>query len=58
MTGKDYVAVVVLSNKDGAVVANVGETCERVNRGSLGWLAEQGLIVPKPREAVDEKEGD
>ena len=50
MNGSDYIATVELSEKSGRVVATVGQTCEDVNPASLGWLAEQGLIVPKPAE--------
>ena len=48
MNGKDYVAVVRLSAKDDRTLAAPGESCERVDPKSLGWLLEQGLIVPAP----------
>lgn len=46
MEGLNYRACVELTDKVGAVVAAVGETCERVNPTSLPWLAEQCLIEP------------
>lgn len=46
LTGKDFRACVELTSKDGAVVAGVGETCERVDPRSLGWLLAQGHVVP------------
>lgn len=46
LQGKDYRARVDLTNKDGEIVAAVGETCERVTPSSLGWLLEQHLIEP------------
>jgi hypothetical protein len=46
MNGADYVAQVELYDKErDELVAVPGETCERVNPTSLGWLAEQRLIV-------------
>jgi hypothetical protein len=49
-TGKDYRALVTIRGKqpDGSllIVAEPGETCERVDPKSLGWLAEQGYITP------------
>jgi hypothetical protein len=47
LSGKDYRARVELTSKAGAVVAAVGETCERVDPKSLGWLLAQQLIEPK-----------
>lgn len=44
--GLNYRACVELTNKSGAVVAAVGETCERVHPDSLGWLCAQCLIEP------------
>lgn len=44
--GAGYVARVRLTNKPGEVLADVGDTCERVPAESLPWLAEQGLIAP------------
>lgn len=46
MNGKDFRARVELTNKANTVVAAVGETCERVDPKSLGWLFEQKLIEP------------
>jgi hypothetical protein len=50
MNGADYIATTPLYGKknhfyqqDG-VVAEVGETCERVDPDSLPWLIDQGLI--------------
>lgn len=45
MNGADYVATVRLSTKENLTLAEPGQTCERVSASSLGWLAEQGLIV-------------
>lgn len=46
LNGADYRARVELTDKAGAVVAAMGETCERVASISLGWLLEQRLIEP------------
>lgn len=46
MNGSDFCARVELTNKSGHVVADIGETCERVDPSSLPWLLEQGLIEP------------
>lgn len=46
VNGKDFRARVEITNTAGAVVAAVGETCERVDPNSLGWLLEQRLIEP------------
>lgn len=52
--GAGYLAKTRLTTPSGDVLANEGETCERVDPSSLGWLAEQGLIVPVPEtEAKD-----
>lgn len=53
MTGKDFVALVRLSNKENVTVADVGETCERVLASSLPWLLEHGHIraIDKPPSA-------
>lgn len=50
--GLNYRARVELTDKAGTVVAAVGETCERVNPESLGWLSDQRLI--EPADAVTE----
>lgn len=48
MNGADYIAMTRLTNKAGDVVlAEYGETCERVPEASLPWLIEQNLIVPR-----------
>lgn len=57
LNGKDYISVgeLVERHDDGriTVVATPGETCERVNPRSLGWLLEQHAIVPvEPRGDV------
>lgn len=44
MRGIDYVAVQRIYNKVGTVMADVGETCERVAEVSLSWLEEKGAI--------------
>lgn len=36
-----------LTTKAGEVLAEIGESCERVPETSLAWLREQGLIVPR-----------
>ncbi len=46
LTGKDYRAVVRLSDPDDTTLADPGETCARVPVDSLGWLLGQGLIEP------------
>lgn len=46
LNGKDYRAIVTLTNKANETVADVGETCERVDPDSLVWLLEQQLIEP------------
>ncbi len=46
LNGKDFRARVELTNKANQSVAHVGETCERVDPKSLGWLFEQKLIEP------------
>ena len=64
MSGIDYVAVQRITDKAGAVLAAVGERCDRVPPASLGWLAEGGYIrhepdhapVRKPRERPRERE--
>ncbi len=48
--GAAYVAAVPVTGKDGAVLAAVGETCDRVPASALTWLAECGAIVPAPRD--------
>lgn len=47
LNGKDYRARVEITNKASDVVAAVGDTCERVDPKSLGWLLAQQLIEPK-----------
>lgn len=44
--GADCVAVVELTDKQGALVAAVGETCDRVPDAALAWLLECGAVVP------------
>ncbi len=44
--GKDFRARVELTNRSNEVVAAAGQTCERVDPNSLGWLFEQKLIEP------------
>ena len=46
LNGADFRARVELTNKDNEVVAMVGQTCERVDPISLGWLFAQKLIEP------------
>ncbi len=44
LQGHDFRARVELTNKAGETIADVGESCARVNPASLGWLLEQRLI--------------
>lgn len=46
MDGREFLAVVRLSTKGDATLADVGERCDRVPAASLPWLLAQGLIVP------------
>lgn len=46
MNGTDFRARVELTNKAGQLLADVGQTCERVDPNSLPWLLAQGLIEP------------
>ena len=54
MNGRAYVARTTIWNRRGEVVAAVGETCERVDPGSLPWLLQFGHVQldPDPRAAV------
>ena len=45
LSGKNYVALLDLSTRDGLVAA-VGERCDRVPVESLPWLLAQGKIAP------------
>ena len=45
VNGGDYCATTRLTNRDGDVLAEVGQTCEKVPAESLGWLIDQNLIV-------------
>jgi len=63
MKGADYVAVVVLHDKFGKLLAAPGASCERVPESSLRWLERDGLIKrhekpsPTPRKrTTKEKE--
>ena len=47
LDGRDFVAAVRVYNAQQQVVADVGETCERVPPQSLGWLSRDGLITRK-----------
>jgi hypothetical protein len=51
--GKDYVARAKLWNKAGVIVAEPGETCERVPAESLWWLVEQGYIALQESDAKE-----
>lgn len=46
MNGHEYVATTTLMNSDGGVLVEAGDTCGDVPTESLGWLSEQGIIVP------------
>ena len=48
MTGKDYVAKTPIWNAENVIVADIGETCERVAPESLGWLLAGGHIALAP----------
>jgi hypothetical protein len=52
MKGKDYVATTQLTDRAGAVLADVDKSCERVPASSLGWLLEQGLIKPADKRTA------
>lgn len=56
LNGADYIATVRLSDRENNTLAVPGETCWRVPQESLGWLAEQALIVPAPPEGQSEAE--
>lgn len=56
LNGKDYVAIVELSNKAGDIKTLPGDTCERVDPKSLDWLLDQGLIAPKPKRGAKKEE--
>jgi len=51
-TGAEYKATTRLTDREGAVLANIGDTCERVPADSMSWLIEQRLVVPLS-EAID-----
>ena len=53
INGGDYQATTRLTNRQGEVLAEIGQTCEQVPAESRGWLVAQGLIVLK--EASDGK---
>lgn len=46
LTGADWRAAVRLTTKDRIVLAEIGETCERVPVVSWPWLIEQELMRP------------
>jgi hypothetical protein len=50
LNGKDFRARERLTSKAGDVLAEIGETCDRVPDSSLGWLERCGHIerVPRP----------
>jgi hypothetical protein len=56
--GRQYIATQRLYRKSGDgklfVVAEPGETCERVSPQSLGWLLAQGRIVAAPSAPADD----
>lgn len=67
MTGTNFVAVRRLTDKEGNVLAEPGQECDRVPEESLGWLLNSGWIkaAEKPvsrstfrrrARATDEKE--
>ena len=51
-TGSDYKATRRLTDRAGEVLANVGETCDRVPADSMGWLIEQRIVVPLSEESA------
>lgn len=59
LNGRDYVAVVRITNRSGDVLAAVGHTCERVPRDVLESLERRGKIrrSPRPVRVVPEREG-
>ena len=54
MSGKDFIAVRRISTLEDDTLADVGATCERVPESDLGWLSEQGHIVPVGAATPDE----
>ncbi len=58
LDGKDFRARVELTNKANQSVAHVGETCERVDPNSLGWLFDQMLIEPTEQAWQGDLPGD
>ena len=50
---KGYVATVRLTDKAGAVLAEVGQPCDKVPDSSMAWLIEQQLVVPVLKGASD-----
>ena len=47
LNGREFTAHVRLTNREGHVLARVGNTCEHVDISSLPWLEEQGYITRK-----------
>lgn len=48
LDGKDFVARARLSDRADNTIAEVGDTCERVQASSLPWLLAGGYIAPAP----------
>ena len=54
MNGRDYIAQGELYDKPRRmIVARPGDTCERVNPKSLGWLEAQGYIVKREQAPAE-----
>jgi len=53
MNGQDYRTTTDLTDADGHVLAATGDTCNAVPSESLGWLIEQGVIVPVNTAAAE-----
>jgi hypothetical protein len=48
---QDYIAVVRITDKDGTVLAAVGQTCDAVDPAALAWLLACGAIAPVVSDA-------
>ncbi len=56
LRGSDFIANTRLTDLAGAVLAAVGDTCERVPVSSLDWLEEQGLVRRAKRGRESKRE--
>lgn len=51
LNGKDFRALTRISSRDNTTVAEIGETCERVDPSALGWLL-QGKSIERIEPAA------